>query len=847
MKSFGRICGLLGGILLCLGLSTTPAAAKKNVILMISDGQGFGSVMATDFYHGERAVYEAFPAKFLMTTYSAVGTYRPDIGWQIFGSHLIDPTDSAAAATAMASGVKTIPGMVGKNPLFINMKNIVETASGQGMATGVVTSVQVSHATPAGMVAHETSRNSYAQIANEMIYASDLDVIMGAGHPRYDNNGNPGASGPEYKYVGGEDAYNDLTDADGAISKDGRPWTFIDDKADFRALADGSLLSDKVLGLARSATTLQQARSGDVQVVDETNKNPAVPDLPTMAAGALNALSYDPDGFFLMVEGGAVDWANHSNQKGRLIEEQTDFNRAVAAVVDWVDANSNWDETLLIVTADHECGYIWGAEDHAFTLVRDNGPGNMPGMVYHADGHSNVPVPFYMKGNGAASFLAELVDGNDAFFGDLVSAFDPDFNGDYIDNTDAFAVMNQWIADESNGTNGSGQWFKGDLHAHSLHSDGNAPVSAVIRNVEDKALDFFALTEHDSDMFDPGDYANVIPSHWHDPDYASDRAVLLYGVEWTTGKGHANVWAAEPFDYAPLWEANTNQDATAAVHGAHEGNALFSINHPSAIFCCPWEYDVDNLVDTIEIWNSMYRIPNLNGWSSHPFWDAQLLQGRRVTGLGGSDTHKLPDYASGLAAKIEAALFTHGNPTTWVYARDRSADAIITGLKNGHVSLSYAPDKERLDFTADRDGDGFFETIMGDNLVQNGDREVTFKVDIHNPEPPGWFSSPKTEEINAQRLLDLAAGKIDISELIGLLFKKDTYVVGILKNGLLHKAWILSGGAASVSFVDTPKKTGRTYYRAELIGNPDLSLIHRLLYGRVKAVTNPIYVNFPAR
>ena len=88
--------------------------------------------------------------------------------------------------------------------------------------------------------------------------------------------------------------------------------------------------------------------------------NANVPDLATMTKGALNVLDANRKGFFLMVEGGAVDWASHANQPGRIIEEQVDFNEAVTAVCRWVRRNSSWDETLVIVTGDHETGYLWG-------------------------------------------------------------------------------------------------------------------------------------------------------------------------------------------------------------------------------------------------------------------------------------------------------------------------------------------------------------------------------------------------------------------------------------------------------------------------------------------------------
>jgi alkaline phosphatase len=163
-----------------------------------------------------------------------------------------------------------------------------------------------------------------------------------------------------FKYVGGETTWNDLVagtaggDADGDGIAD--PWTLIEERAEFQALASGPT-PKRLVGTAQVYQTLQQGRSGDAfadpYVVPMIE---SVPTLEEMTRAALNILDDDPDGLFLMIEGGAVDWAAHANQSGRMIEEHMDFDRAVQAVVDWVNANSNWGETLLIVTNDHETG-----------------------------------------------------------------------------------------------------------------------------------------------------------------------------------------------------------------------------------------------------------------------------------------------------------------------------------------------------------------------------------------------------------------------------------------------------------------------------------------------------------
>jgi alkaline phosphatase len=113
----------------------------------------------------------------------------------------------------------------------------------------------------------------------------------------------------------------------------------------------------------------------------------------------LNVLDNNPKGFFIMIEGGATDWAAHSNEKGRLIEEMSGFCEAVNTVVAWVEKNSNWKETLLIVTGDHETGLLWG--EQPFTPLADNGKGNLPVMNFYSGNHTNSLLPFFAKGSGS--------------------------------------------------------------------------------------------------------------------------------------------------------------------------------------------------------------------------------------------------------------------------------------------------------------------------------------------------------------------------------------------------------------------------------------------------------------
>jgi alkaline phosphatase len=422
-----------------------PAAAKakapQNVIVMISDGWGQNQIDATSYYmYGapERQSYARFPFRFAMSTYEVekpgdhcmppAGGYDPALAWSDF--HYVKypcATDSASAATAMSTGTKTYNGYIGMDVDGVPQWNVMQEAKARGKAAGVVTSVELSHATPAGFVAHNISRNNYAAIANEMLNA-DLDVIMGAGNPEFDDNGDPAAKDP--KYVGGAATWAALKNpADGVL--DG--WTLIQTRQAFQDLATGATPA-RVVGVPQVYTTLQQARSGDGKadpyVVPFTQ---TVPTLVEMTRAALNVLDNDPDGFVMMIEGGAVDWAGHANQSGRLIEEQADFDRAVDAVLDWVRANSNWGETLLIVTGDHETGYLTGPMDPAnpaWSAVVNNGAGRLPVMQWNFNEHTNQLVPFFAKGDDGRWFT-KLADQSDPVW------------GAYIDNTEIAEVIFQ--------------------------------------------------------------------------------------------------------------------------------------------------------------------------------------------------------------------------------------------------------------------------------------------------------------------------------------------------------------------------------------------------------------------
>ncbi|MEM6634508.1 MAG: alkaline phosphatase [Pseudomonadota bacterium] len=496
-------------------MSATAAFAQdqgaKNVILMVSDGIGFNGWLAADYYQGlaNAQSYQVprpdgtMPVVLGLDHHAlnlidgagnilpsgadpaeAAGAvaqgYNPGTRWMNFdatirndfppvGERYTSYTDSAAAGTALMSGRKTSNGRINMDWTGTeNFKTIAQIAKEQGKATGSVISVMISHATGAATIAHNVSRNNYVEIFNEMVN-SDMDVIMGAGHPLFDNSGNPVEPEDEdaYRFVGGSETLTALTSADGLNG-----FSFIDAKADFEALADGGDLPARVIGVAQAGSTLQASRE-DLAAADTPSGmafNPLTPDLATMSLGALNVLNQDEDGFFVMIEGGAVDWMGHANDMPRFIEEQIDFNLAVDAVIEWVEANSSWDETLLIVTSDHECGGIWGegtwingaggpvaadrsdeavlaarfdpTEDvfNEYLAVQDRGAGSMPGYMFSSRNHTNELVPLWALGAGSELFaqFTQTDLGAAKLWGTQY-----DWGGDYVDNTAVFHVMNE--------------------------------------------------------------------------------------------------------------------------------------------------------------------------------------------------------------------------------------------------------------------------------------------------------------------------------------------------------------------------------------------------------------------
>ena len=464
----------------CSTINNTQLNTKnntpKNVILFISDGCGFNHVDATSYYQygktGEQ-IYEKFPVTIAMSTHYAGGSvYNSDSAWADFNWVKKRATDSAASGTAMATGKKTYKKALSVDTLRQPLENIADKFEKEGKSTGVISTVPFSNATPAVFVAHNVNRQNYKDIAKEMIMESKTDVIMGGGHPFYNpdgtlvnelaerfigekeiwdlnNGGKPISSEDgklrpesEYRYVGGKEVWDLLSagkagndiDGDGNIDY----WNLIQDRKSFQKYMTGETPS-RLIGVFKSGQASQVER-------DTINEKwtpfsvpfiETIPTLKEMTMAAINVLDENQNGFFLMAEGGAVDWAAHEHVLNRTIEEQIDFNLAIEAACNWVEENSSWDETLIIVTADHETAYLVGPGSNSkeaksisekWKPIINNGKNVMPSVEWFDDEHTNSLVPFYAKGKGSELFLNQI------------QGIDP-VRGKYIDNTDIGKVI----------------------------------------------------------------------------------------------------------------------------------------------------------------------------------------------------------------------------------------------------------------------------------------------------------------------------------------------------------------------------------------------------------------------
>jgi len=362
----------------------------------------------------------SFPVQLAMSTYNGslqsqgATCYDSKKFWTDFNYAMAGYTESAASATAMGTGFKTHNSMIGMNLDGNPMTNIMEIGKAKGKKTGVITSVPFCHATPAGFSTHTKSRKGFSEITHQMIFSGTLDVVGGAGHPWYNDAGNRSDSANQ-RYIDTL-LYNFLNN--------GGNFRLIDQRSEIRDMMNNKngLAPERLFMLAPVASNLAETRPGQSIMPFDVPVNPSIPTLAEMSLAALNTLQSDPDGFILMIEGGSVDWADHDNNMPRMIEEYSWFYNTVDSVQLWLKEKGLMDETLIIVTNDHECGYLWGqgCEGSTFIAPKNNGKRKLPEYKYYSTSHSNSLVPFFAKGPSSEIFYS-FADETDSMRGSFLT------------------------------------------------------------------------------------------------------------------------------------------------------------------------------------------------------------------------------------------------------------------------------------------------------------------------------------------------------------------------------------------------------------------------------------------
>ncbi len=341
---------LLALIALMVLATAALAAAPKNVILMIGDGMGFPQVTLArlSLADGNGALaMDSMKYGGFAKTHSANATV----------------TDSAAAGSALATGYKTDNGMISTLPNGKSVQTILEAAAAKNKATGLLTTVTITHATPAAFGSHVDARADEAGIAPQFLDRK-IDVLMGGGRYYFMPKSQEGSKRADERDL--------LAEA----KKLG--YTVANTPEEMKAVKSGKLLGLFEMGSLSAAGP--------------------VPPLADMTSKAIELLSQDKDGFFMMVEGGQIDWQAHNNDAAGTITHLLDFDAAVAKALEFARKDGN---TLVVVTADHETGGL--------TLIYpDKGSNDKFKCSWTTKGHSGCNVPVLAEGPGAELFSGVL-------------------------------------------------------------------------------------------------------------------------------------------------------------------------------------------------------------------------------------------------------------------------------------------------------------------------------------------------------------------------------------------------------------------------------------------------------
>jgi len=327
----------------------------KNVIVMIVDGMGPAFTTAYRYMNDDGAAVKMKKTVFDKHYVGDAVTHPKDPKENV--------TDSAAAATSMAAGIKTYNGAISVDNNRNPIKTVLEAAKENGMATGLVSTSQINHATPAAFAAHNESRNNYNEIADDFYDdringEHKVDIMLGGGTDYFDR--------PDRNLI--ED-----------FKKDG--YSYVTNKEDLQANDNNQLLGlFAPVGLPKSI-----------------DREESVPSLEDMTNEALEQLNKEMNGFFLMVEGSQVDWAAHANDSVSAMSEMADLAKTFETVIEFAKQDKH---TQVVLTADHSTG--------GFSIGRDGEYNFNPDVIKAAD---RTP-----------EFMAErIIDGADV--GDVVDAY----------------------------------------------------------------------------------------------------------------------------------------------------------------------------------------------------------------------------------------------------------------------------------------------------------------------------------------------------------------------------------------------------------------------------------------
>ncbi len=312
----------------------------KNIILIIGDGTGLAQISSGFYNNNLHFSLENFPVIGFQKTYSA--------------NNLI--TDSAAAATAIASGVKTNNSVLGLDKDGKPVKTILEEASENGLATGMVVTSSIQHATPGGFVAHRQARNLYEEITIDLLN-SNIDFFVGGGKQYFDRREN-----------------DDRNLIDSLKKKGFNVYDYFNDNLN-------QILQDPTHKFAFF--------TADNQPLPAFQGRDYLPQASKIAMNFLHLRS--TKGFFLMIEGSQIDWTCHANQVEPMYSELRDFDETIKKALEFARKDK---ETLIIVTADHETG----------GLGLNGGTSKTLNPKFTTNGHTATMVPVFAFGPGSELF-----------------------------------------------------------------------------------------------------------------------------------------------------------------------------------------------------------------------------------------------------------------------------------------------------------------------------------------------------------------------------------------------------------------------------------------------------------